>query len=444
MTTLARLWRLFSEYLRARWRFRRLRGDALVAWQSKRATDVARFAQNNSAFYRRLTAGIPPEEWRRFPVIDKAIMMANFDELNTRGVTARAALEVALRAEESRDFTETVGGLSVVLSSGTSGNRTISLVDDHEGTGFVGFMLARMLEGARLRKNRVAFFLRSNSNVYEASRNPFVDFRYFDLSLTREQICERLGSFQPHILMGPPALLCVVAELVDEGRLSIAPEMVISGAEVLEPQDRERLERVFGVIVREVYHTSEGPIGVSCARGRMHIPEDVSFVELEPLGDGRYTPIVTQLFRRIQPLLRYRMNDIVTLDDTPCPCGSAFRVLATVEGRCDDILYLRRTDGRLKHVFPDQLRRAALETDGIREYRVEQLAFDHLRFYVDRSTRDDAALTATVHTRMGVDGCVAPRIEILDGIPVEADRRRKLVRVRRLFKLATEELELVV
>ena len=443
----AHVLKVVSEYLGARWRFRHLRGAALLRHQERAAVDVAAFALAHSPFWRRHAGGLPATRWREFPVIDKATMMASFDELNTAGVTAAEATAVALRAEETRDFSPTVRGLTVALSSGTSGHRTLSLVSADEQSRFAGFMLARMLDGLPLwRRHRVAFFLRSNSNLYEATRSPLIDFRYFDLTLERAQVIERLQALQPDILVGPPALLQNVADLVDAGALSIRPAFVLSGAEVLEPQVKQRLERVFQTLVRDVYHTSEGPLGVTCRAGRMHLPEDVAVIELEPVGpphERRFTPVMTQLFRRAQPLLRYRMNDVVVVDDAPCPCGSAFRVLQSVEGRCDDIFYLQRRDGSLKLVFPDQVRRAVLETDGIRDYRVEQHAFDDVRVCYEGDDVDVDALRRALLGRAGDDSTLPPQITIQRGIEQEPDRRRKLVRVRRRFTLRPEDRALL-
>jgi putative adenylate-forming enzyme len=258
--------------------------------------------------------------------------------------------------------------------------------------------------------------------------------RYFDLTINPDDIVAQLRALRPNVIVGPPAMLMVIAGLVESGRIELSPEQVFSGAEVLEPQDRLRIERALRVQVRDIYHTTEGLMGLSCSAGRMHIQEDVTFVELEPLGDGRFTPVMTQLFRRTQPFIRYRMNDVVTIDDQPCPCGSVFRVIARVEGRCDDSFYLRHTDGRLKLVFADQIRCALLDCDGVTDYRAHQLGTDHIRVFVDSGDGfDQQQLTTRLHARMGSHDCVAPRIDIHHGIPPESDRTRKLIRVRRLF-----------
>ncbi len=431
---------LLRQYLLARWRFRRLRGDALLRHQERAARAAFQWALDHSPFWRRQAKGLSAAQWRQWPVVDKAAVMAEFDDVNTVGISAEEALAVALKSEETRDFSPKVRGYTVVLSSGTSGHRGISLVSDDEAAGFAGFALARLLDGMSLtRRHRVAFFLRANSNMNDAIQSPLIDFRYFDLTLSRAQIAERLNALQPDILLGPPALLQIVADLVDAGELAIAPQFVLSGAEVLEPQVRARLQTMFGVVVRDIYHTSEGPIALSCREGRLHIQEDAVIVELEPVGDGRFTPIVSQVFRRTLPLLRYRMNDVVVLDGVPCPCGSAFRVLSAVEGRCDDVFYVQRVDGSFKGVFPDQMRRAVLETEGVREYRVTQETPTRIVVHVDGA----AAGLATRMQRLLGDDVEGVVVDVVAGVVDEADKRKKRVRVRRAFALTAEQRALI-
>src|ERR1051326_9041410 len=100
-----------------------------------------RLAVEHSGFWRRHANGVAPERWRELATVDKATMMASFDEYNTRNVRAADASALAVRAEQTRDFAPKLDGLTVGMSSGTSGHRTISLLDDSELYGFVGFML---------------------------------------------------------------------------------------------------------------------------------------------------------------------------------------------------------------------------------------------------------------------------------------------------------------
>src|SRR2546423_12364179 len=115
---------------------------------------------------------------------------------------------------------------------------------------------------------------------------------------------------------------------------------MISVAEMLEPQGQEPLQETFNVPVHQIYQCPEGLLAVSCADGSIHIQEDLVALQFEPVSNGddrRFIPIVTDLWRRTQPIIRYRLNDILQLDPALCPCGSSFRVIQSIEGRCDDL-----------------------------------------------------------------------------------------------------------
>ncbi len=174
----------------------------------------------------------------------------------------------------------------------------------------------------------------------------------------------------------------MLADARERGTLRIRPERLVSVAEVLEPQDEVRLRQAFGADVHQVYQCTEGLLAVSCARGSLHVQEDIVAIQFERAGDDSQplTPIVTDLRRRVQPILRYRLNDAVTLSPDPCTCGSAFRVIERIEGRCDDLCYFVRHDGAPRAFFPDALRRMVLLSDPrIEDYRIVQDAPGELR-----------------------------------------------------------------
>ena len=83
-----------------------------------------------------------------YPVIDKKFMMEHFDELNTVGIGREEALEFAVLAERQRNFSPKLKGVTVGLSSGTSGKQGIFLVSDDEKNRWAGYILARFLPGS--------------------------------------------------------------------------------------------------------------------------------------------------------------------------------------------------------------------------------------------------------------------------------------------------------
>jgi putative adenylate-forming enzyme len=426
-----------SHFARARWRWAHLRGAALERYQGHRARRIVAYARAHSSFYRAHWAGHDPQDWRALPTVDKQLMMAHFDDFNTRGISRAAAMEVALRAERERDFQPTLDGLTVGLSSGTSGHRGLFVAAPHEQAAWAGTMLARTIR--TLRRQRVAFFLRSNSNLYQRVGGRLIEFRYFDLMLPLGDAVAQLNLFQPNVLIGPPSLLSFLANSAAHGDLRIQPTRLISVAEVLEPHDREQVSAAFGAPVEQIYQCTEGLLAVSCAAGSLHLQEDVVAIQLEPLpGDpARVMPIVTDLWRTTQPIIRYRLNDVLQIEPRPCTCGSDFRVLRAIEGRSDDVCYFEANDGGARPFFPDTIRRMILLASGqIVDYQaVQERSGDlHIRLAVPDGTPFDAieqAVRASVIATVAQYACRPPRVTIEQGIvpPAPGAKRRRVQRL---------------
>lgn len=344
-----------------------------------------RFGQNtlsHSPLYRdRATSTVDD-----FPVQGKTEFSRDFDRINTRGIRFDHAMEVAQQAENSRDFTPTTEGLTVGLSSGTSGNRGVFLVSEKERASWVAMVIQRIL-GFSLKPRKVAFFLRANSKLYTSVQSKLIRFSFFDLLLPVEHHLNQLNQLQPDIVVGQPSLLMMLVVAQRNGELHIAPNKVISVAEVLSNEDRQVIESCFQVAVQQVYQCNEGMFGQTCSHGNFHLNEDGLIVEKEWLDDTRFQPIITDMRRTVQPVVRYKMNDI--LHATTCPCGSKMVAVSQIEGRTDDVL---RFPGNIS-LFPDFIRRAIIGAHrDIANYQIIQEAPDSLSMFVSPQDHwDDAA-----------------------------------------------------
>ena len=322
---------------------------------------------------RRFLAAAP----RFSDVMTKSLFLEHFAELNRHGITLEQATEVALRAERERDFKpELPGGITAGFSSGTSGARQVFLAGREDRCRWAGQMLARMLSTASLwqmlnffgRPLRIAFFLRANSNLYTTLSSLRVKFDYYDLTRPFEDLVSQLNQSPPDVLVAPATVLVELAR-----RTRAKPGQVISVAEVLDARDRAVIEAAFGVKVGEIYQAAEGFLGCTCAQGRMHLNEES--LHIEPLwldeAHERFHPLITDFSRRTQWLVRHRLDDILRLDPTPCPCGRKTMTLRGIEGRAEEVLWLWNADWALSPVFPDVLRQA-LYTQPLERYRIEQ------------------------------------------------------------------------
>lgn len=323
------------------------------------------------------------QQLAHFPRINKKSFMRHFDEINTAGVKKQMAKEVAMQAEETRDFSPQVNGVTVGLSSGTSGNKGIFLASNTERAKWVAAILDRVI-GWSFKPRKVAFFLRANSNLYSAVKSKFIRFSFFDLRVPMPLLIDNLSVFAPDILVAQPSVLIQIAQLCELGTLTLSPSKVISVAEVLEPQDRAFLSSVFNQTIHEVYQCTEGFLASTCEFGTLHFNEDNIIVEKEYLSglSGKFYPVITDLERSTQPIVRYVLDDIIE-EGGPCPCGSPFSTIHQIVGRSDDVLSFRDDHGTEILLFPDFVRRAiVMASEDIRSYQVVQRGPNSLECYL--------------------------------------------------------------
>jgi putative adenylate-forming enzyme len=341
----------------------RLRSRAeLAAWQEQQVQRHLGWLLPRSAHTRHRLAGRPLADWAQMAPMDKPEMLANFEALNTVAVTKAAAFALALESERTRDFTPAWDGITVGLSSGTSGTRGLFLASAAERDQWAGAALAKVLPGSLAEPQRIAFCLRANSQLYTTVGARRLRFEYFDLLRPLAELLRRLNALQPTILIAPPSLLRLLAEAQAGGQLHIGPGKIVSVAEVLDPLDAAYIEAQFEQRVHQVYQCAEGFLGSTCRLGTLHLHEDLVVIQREWLDPAKrkFVPIVTDFHRRSQPIIRYRLDDILTERAEPCACGSLLTALETIEGRCDDLFYLPGQAGGWVPVFPDFVRRALM------------------------------------------------------------------------------------
>jgi putative adenylate-forming enzyme len=275
----------------------------------------------------------------------------------------------------------------------------------------------------------VALALPGLSSLYQsASSGGRIALGFFDLARGVDAWADDLVAFAPDTIVAPPKVLRWLAEA---GKLGAAN--IFSGAEVLDPLDRAIIEDATGRTVRQIYMATEGLFGVSCPHGTLHLAEDVCHFDWErPSADSALVaPIVTDFTRRAQALVRYRMNDLLHLSDDPCPCGSPFRAVRRIEGRCDDMLHLPGADGVMRLVTPDVVRNAIVDSHpSIQDFRCVQTARATIEVALaaDLPANVDALVQQSLHQRLARLN-LASAIIVTRGIVPSFDR--KLRRVRR-------------
>jgi putative adenylate-forming enzyme len=338
-------------------------------WKTR--LDVVRFQQRKlAAFlsgkiqqvdeYNEVPAGTP---LAALPIIDKTTLMTAFHRFNTPRVTT---------ADGWRAFgsTNSIGNYIVGASTGTSGNRGLFVISQAERFQWLGVLLAKALPGFWHRRERVAIILPLNTPLYEsANETGLLKLKFFDITKGPESWLQVLLDFNPTVIVAPPKLLRQLAQFSTH----LHPKKLFSAAETLDSIDRALIETTFGQPLGQIYMATEGLLAVTCKHGTLHLCEDVMHFELEPVGDGLVSPIITDFSRHTQIMARYRMNDLLRLRTAPCPCGSPLQAISEVVGRSDDCFFLPVRNGGSVMITPDALRNAILDSDrNIQDFRLWQ------------------------------------------------------------------------
>lgn len=268
-----------------------------------------------------------------FPVIEIADLRADYGAWNSLGMSDEELRGLATAAEQGT----AVGELSAGWSTGTGrGARGLFLASSSERADYIGQSLARLLPvRALLKRQRLALHLRASNALYsDVGRRQFT-FAHFPLEASIEQSIAELAKFEPTILIAPPHRLAAFAAAAAHFS---SLQHLFCGSEPTSEAERNFFTERLGVRPRQIYQATEGFLAAECAYGRLHLNDHALAIELEPVpGTSGYRPIITDLRRTSQPIVRVRGDDYLELDASPCPCGFAGRVIHAPQGRVNDI-----------------------------------------------------------------------------------------------------------
>ncbi|MCW8442489.1 CoF synthetase [Fluoribacter gormanii] len=371
-----------THFLRKRFKSR----DQLSTYQEKQFRKLIKKTLYKSPFYQPYLDK-PFNEW---PIINKKIMMQHFDEINTVKIKKDRALKLALKAENTRDFSALIEGIAVGLSSGTSGNRGLFLVNKKERDAWAGILLAKALPKGLKRKERIAFFLRANNKLYTTlSKSKKIQFHFFDLLENFETHIDRLNEIQPTLLSAPTSVLLALTK--EKQRLSITPEKIFAVAEVLEKRDEAIISTAFNCQVAQVYQCTEGFLAISDKDSNcLLMNEEYLIIEKDWLDEKRFVPIITDLLRTTQPIIRYRLDDVLIEEQS----NDVFTRLEGIEGRVGDICYATQNN-KVFPLFADLIRqKMASFTFEFDDYTIQQHALNQFTIQITPDLPDKNALIA--------------------------------------------------
>ncbi len=241
--------------------------------------------------------------------------------------------------------------------------------------------------------------------------------------------------------------------LADEqlaGRLQLRPRAVMVSSEVLTHDARRRVEAAWGTgVLFEQYAATEGAgLAAECQQHRgLHLFEDLTIVEVvdeanQPVPPGTFGArvLLTVLWSRTQPLIRYELDDSLRLSPERCPDGRATRLIDAVQGRTEDTLRLSGADGHVVAIHPNVFHHV-FDGLAVGGWQVIQEP-EQLRVLVaePREGFDPAALSASLRAALVHQGAQAPElvVETVGAIPRTSNGKAPLIRALRADPQALE------
>lgn len=271
--------------------------------------------------------------------------ISSLDELSTLPTISKADVRNApesFKSDETFRFltTKTTGGSTGIPMSfaKTPLAREYYLAAMWRGYSWAGIEIGAkraQFWGTPLSKNR---YMEIADRINHRQR--FSAFAFDDNDL--ETYTQRILRFRPDFFYGYASMLAEYA-LYFERKGQTPPfniSSIVSTSEILTPERRNAIERVFGTKVFNEYGCGEiGTIAHECEHGSMHLNMENIVVEIVD-DNGQPVPndipgniVVTELYNKVMPLIRYKLGDIGTITNKKCSCGRQLPVFEGPVGR---------------------------------------------------------------------------------------------------------------
>lgn len=350
--------------------------DARAAAREERFRKLLRYANENSPYYRKRFQGINLETCAitDLPTLTKSEMMANLDDILTDPAVRREDLE-RFMSEPANVGSYYKGEYAVCHTSGSQGQPAI-IVQDKPAilTTFAAqfargkpvsrrFLphLQRLFNPARFAivTQKPGFYPSSTFfNYFPERARRFIKLLRLSVFDPPEVLIEKLNSFQPNFITGYTSALETITRELKAGRLKLNGELeqMTNISEPLPEAIAQRVEKAFGVHVTNIYSMAEC-MALTCgcqATHGSHLNDELAFLEVVdsnnrpvPNGTAGNKVLLTNLYNLAQPVIRYEIDDIVTISAEPCVCGSLLPLVKAVEGRSKDQFWVE-VDGEIR------------------------------------------------------------------------------------------------
>jgi phenylacetate-CoA ligase len=169
-----------------------------------------------------------------------------------------------------------------------------------------------------------------------------------DITRPLDEHIKKLNEFQPDILGGYFTGLKILADQQKKGLLSIKPKIVVNSGEGIITKDKNYIEEAFNVPLTNNYGLAECPVlgaGKNDYDG-IYMMDDLCYLEIK-----KDHALITNLFNKTQPLIRYKIHDVFTIKEDETK-RLPFTLVNDIVGRTEAMIWFENKDGTMDFIHP--------------------------------------------------------------------------------------------
>jgi phenylacetate-coenzyme A ligase PaaK-like adenylate-forming protein len=365
----------------------------LLAYQQDRVRAIVRHAVARSPYYREIMgrdvhAGGTDSDFAldRLATMTKQTLMSQWDRIVTDPQLHLADAEEHIAGEHAGE--PLLDRYQVFASGGTTGVQGVAVYDLPAWEIAVASLQRAIATQDISPTARVVGIgsptpLHMSNRLFAALRPAGQPGPMLSVTTPLPEVVATLNALQPEAVLTYPSFIRRLAEEQAAGRLRIAPTKFCSAAETLTPDVREIARDTWGAVVLNLYGATEVClIGTECPyTSGLHVPEDLIALEVvdehnRPVASGvvGHKVLVTNLYNRTLPFIRYELSDLVAVASGACPCGRPHLRLASIQGRQEDVLKLPARAGGYVHVHAIHLHALLIRIPTIRQFELASRA----------------------------------------------------------------------
>ena len=361
------------------------------AFVENKKQEIVEFHLKNNPFYQKIVGKTTFNKWNDLPIITKAAFQKPLKERLSRGFTLKDVYINKTSGSSGDPFIFAKDKFSHALTWATNINRFGWYGIDFN-TSYQARFYGIPLDFIGNTKERLKDFL---SNRFR--------FSVFDLSdVVLERFLQQFETKKFDYINGYTSSIVLLAKFLEKKNIvlkHICPtlKVCVVTSEMLFDNDKILLEKQFGVAVVNEYGASElDIIAFQNSEGKWQVNSETLFVEILdennnvlPYGAaGRV--VITSLFNKAHPFIRYDIGDIGILDEKSTPKKP---ILQQLIGRTNDIAILpsgKKSPGLTFYYVTKSI----IEDDGnVKEFVIKQTKIDTFDIeYVSQTELDLAQI----------------------------------------------------